>query len=319
MKVIRDLKNFTNSQKTVVTIGTFDGVHIGHQKIIKQLVDTARKQKLSSVVLTFFPHPRMILQKEESIQMIDTLDEKIQWLEKLGVDILVVHPFTVAFSRISAIAFARNILSEQLQCQHVIIGYDHRFGQNREATVQDLDTYGQLYGFEITVIPAQDIASIAVSSTKIRKALHNGDLSTANQYLNRPFRLSGTVIQGDQIGQTIDFRTANIDMAENYKLWPSRGVYVVSSQIDSVLSWGMMNIGNRPTVSGTATTIEVHFFELNQDLYERQLALDIHLKIRDEIKFASLQELKKQLEKDKALCLQSIPQILAGTATFTKN
>ena len=319
MKVIRDLKNFINSQKTVVTIGTFDGVHLGHQKILKQLVNTAKKQKLSSVVLTFFPHPRMVLQKEESIQMIDTLDEKIQWLKKLGVDILVVHPFSVAFSRTSAITFARDILSKQLQCQQVIIGYDHRFGQNREATVQDLDAFGQLYGFKINVIPAQDIASIAVSSTKIRKALHNGDLATANQYLNRPFRISGTVIQGDQIGQTIDFRTANIDIAENYKLWPSKGVYVVSSQIDTALCWGMMNIGNRPTVSGTATTIEVHFFEFNQDLYERSLALDIHLKIRDEIKFASLQGLKEQLKKDRTLCLQSIPKILDGTATFTKN
>ncbi len=302
-----------------MTIGTFDGVHLGHQKILKQLVDTAKKQKLSSVVLTFFPHPRMVLQKEESIQMIDTLDEKIQWLEKFGVDILVVQPFSVAFSRTSAITFARDILSEQLQCQQVIIGYDHRFGQNREATVEDLDAFGQLYGFKINVIPAQDIASIAVSSTKIRKALHNGDLATANQYLNRPFRISGTVIQGDQIGQTIDFRTANIDIAENYKLWPSKGVYVVSSQIDTVLCWGMMNIGNRPTVSGTATTIEVHFFEFNQDLYERSLALDIHLKIRDEIKFASLQGLKEQLKKDRTLCLQSIPKILDGTATFTKN
>lgn len=302
-----------------MTIGTFDGVHLGHQKILKQLVNTAKKQKLSSVVLTFFPHPRMVLQKEESIQMIDTLDEKIQWLKKLGVDILVVHPFSVAFSRTSAITFARDILSKQLQCQQVIIGYDHRFGQNREATVQDLDAFGQLYGFKVTVIPAQDIASIAVSSTKIRKALHNGDLATANQYLNRPFRISGTVIQGDQIGQTIDFRTANIDIAENYKLWPSKGVYVVSSQIDTVLCWGMMNIGNRPTVSGTATTIEVHFFEFNQDLYERSLALDIHLKIRDEIKFASLQGLKEQLKKDRTLCLQSIPKILDGTATFTKN
>ncbi len=302
-----------------MTIGTFDGVHLGHQKILKQLVNTAKKQKLSSVVLTFFPHPRMVLQKEESIQMIDTLDEKIQWLKKLGVDILVVHPFSVAFSRTSAITFARDILSKQLQCQQVIIGYDHRFGQNREATVQDLDAFGQLYGFKINVIPAQDIASIAVSSTKIRKALHNGDLATANQYLNRPFRISGTVIQGDQIGQTIDFRTANIDIAENYKLWPSKGVYVVSSQIDTVLCWGMMNIGNRPTVSGTATTIEVHFFEFNQDLYERSLALDIHLKIRDEIKFASLQGLKEQLKKDRTLCLQSIPKILDGTATFTKN
>lgn len=318
MKVIRDLKNFTSSKNTIVTIGTFDGVHVGHQKILKKLVAESKKRELHAVVVTFFPHPRMVLQKEQSVKMIDTLDEKIEWLDKLGVDTLVVHPFSKEFSRTTAIAFAREILASQLQCELVIIGYDHRFGQNREATIEDLEEFGQLYGFDVAVIPVQDVESIAVSSTKIRNALKEGELPTANQYLNRPFRLTGQVVEGDKIGHTIDFPTANIQIDEAYKLWPPNGVYLVNSQIDNQEYWGMMNIGNRPTVSGTATQIEVHFFAFRQDLYHQKLSLNIYLKIREEKKFDSLQKLKEQLAKDQALCLQTIPQITEGTATFTK-
>lgn len=319
MEVVRDLENFNGSQKTVLTIGTFDGVHIGHQKIIHQLVTTAKQNGLQSVVLTFFPHPRMVLQKESTVKMIDTLSEKIAWLDQLGVDTLIIHPFSIAFSRTSALTFARDIISDQLRCEKVIIGYDHRFGQNREATITDLETYGQLYGFEVVVIPAQDIASIAVSSTKIRNAITAGDVPMANNYLNRPFRLSGTVVSGNRIGKTIGFPTANIHIQESYKLWPPKGVYLVQSTLDNEIQWGMMNIGNRPTVAGSHTTIEVHFFELDQDLYDTNLRLDILLKIRDEKKFDSLQALQSQLEKDKAHCLATIPTIQQGTTTFTKN
>ena len=319
MKVIRDLKKFKSSQKTIVTIGTFDGVHIGHQKILNQLVTQSKKRDLVSVVLTFFPHPRMVLQKSQSVRMIDTLDEKIKGLELLGINHLVIHPFSKEFSRTSATAFARDILAEQLNCKHVIIGYDHRFGQNREASIEDLIGFGELYGFEVTVIPAQDVNSIAVSSTKIRTAIQEGDLPKATQYLNRPFRLIGTVIQGDKIGKKIQFPTANINIEESYKMWPDRGVYLVSCPIEGKLFWGMMNIGIRPTLSGTTPRIEVHFFDLNQDLYHQTLTLDIHLKIRDEKKFDSLQELKQQLEKDQLYCQKCIPKFLNVTATFTKN
>lgn len=318
MKVIRDLKNFTSSKNTAVTIGTFDGVHIGHQKILTKLVEESKKRGVDSVVVTFFPHPRMVLQKEQTVKMIDTLDEKIEWLDSLGIDTLVVHPFSKEFSRTTALTFARDIVASQLQCELVIIGYDHRFGQNREATIEDLEEYGHLYGFEVAVIPVQDIESIAVSSTKIRNALQQGQLPIANQYLNRPFRLTGQVIEGDKIGHTIDFPTANIHIEEAYKLWPPNGVYLVNSQIDNQEYWGMMNIGNRPTVSGSTTRIEVHFFELNQDLYHQKLSLNIYLKIREERKFDSLPKLKEQLTKDQALCQQTIPQITEGTATFTK-
>lgn len=319
MKVVRDLKNFTNSKKTVLTIGTFDGVHIGHQKIIKQLVETAQSKNLTSVVLTFFPHPRMVLQNDIAVRMIDTVDEKIQWLDQLGVDVLVIHPFSKSFSRTTAVTFARDIIANQLNAKEVIIGYDHRFGQNREATIEDLETFGQLYNFKVAVIPAQDIESIAVSSTKIRKAMSNSDLSTVRQYLNRPFRLTGLVVKGDQIGKSIGFPTANVAIEEKYKLWPSNGVYLVQSRIDQQNVWGMMNIGNRPTVAGKKTTIEVHFFDFNKNLYEQTIALDIHVKIREENKFDSLESLKKQLQKDQQLCLKTITAFPKRTATFTKN
>ena len=319
MKVVRDLKNFTNSKKTVLTIGTFDGVHIGHQKIIKQMVETAQSKNLTSVVLTFFPHPRMVLQNDIAVRMIDTVDEKIQWLDQLGVDVLVIHPFSKSFSRTTAVTFARDIIANQLNAKEVIIGYDHRFGQNREATIEDLETFGQLYNFKVAVIPAQDIESIAVSSTKIRKAMSNSDLSTVRQYLNRPFRLTGLVVKGDQIGKSIGFPTANVAIEEKYKLWPSNGVYLVQSRIDQQNVWGMMNIGNRPTVAGKKTTIEVHFFDFNKNLYEQTIALDIHVKIREENKFDSLESLKKQLQKDQQLCLKTITAFPKRTATFTKN
>lgn len=319
MKVIRDLNNFTSPKKTVLTIGTFDGVHIGHQKILKQLVATAQAQNLTSVVLTFFPHPRMVLQNDNAVRMIDTVDEKIQWLDHLGVDVLLIHPFSKSFSRTSAIAFARDVVSHQLNAAEVIIGYDHRFGQNREATIDDLEAFGQLYDFKVSVIPAQDIESIAVSSTKIRKAMAEGDLDTVRRYLNRPFRLTGQVVKGNQIGKSIGFPTANIYIKENNKLWPSKGVYLVQSQLGQQILWGMMNIGTRPTVAGKKTTIEVHFFDFDRDIYEHTVTLDLFSKIREEKKFDSLESLKKQLQKDQQLCLKTIAMFPNRTATFTKN
>ena len=231
--------------------------------------------------------------------------KKYNGLTNWGVDVLVIHPFSKSFSRTTAVTFARDIIANQLNAKEVIIGYDHRFGQNREATIEDLETYGQLYNFKVAVIPAQDIESIAVSSTKIRKAMSNSDLSTVRQYLNRPFRLTGLVVKGDQIGKSIGFPTANVAIEEKYKLWPSNGVYLVQSRIDQQNVWGMMNIGNRPTVAGKKTTIEVHFFDFNKNLYEQTIALDIHVKIREENKFDSLESLKKTVTKRPAALFEN--------------
>ena len=307
MKVILNIDNYHAIKACSLTIGTFDGVHVGHREIIQRLVNSAKEKNLLSVVLTFFPHPRMVLQKDTSIRLIDTLAEKQQLLEGLGVDILIVHPFSREFSRQSADEFTRDILVNSLQIGHLIIGYDHRFGRNREATVDDLILAGDIYGFSVDKIEAKDIDSVNVSSTKIRTALNEGDISTANTYLNRPFKLTGKVIQGEEIGRTIDYPTANITIEEEYKLLPDDGVYFVQSKRENEILYGMMNIGFRPTLEGETRSFEVHFFDFQEDLYGEELAIEFLQHIRKEKKFTSLEKLKEQLRSDQALCRTLIP------------
>ena len=298
MKIINSVFNFSSTAQTFVTIGTFDGVHFGHQKIIDKLIVEAKKANKKSVVLTFFPHPRMVLQKEGSLELINTIDERAKLLEKTGLDYLIIHPFSKAFSRTSALEFVREFLVNQLNISKLIIGYDHHFGKNREGNIQQLTEYSQLYDFVVEEIPAQDIDDVSVSSTKIRKALHSGELKTANNYLGYYFMLNGTVVNGKQLGGKIGYPTANIDIKEDYKLIPKTGVYVVKSQIDDKDVFGMMNIGNRPTVDGNHQTIEVHFFDFNQDLYNKNLTIELIYFLRDEHKFDSIESLIHQLKKD---------------------
>ena len=307
MKVISNIDNYHATSACSLTIGTFDGVHVGHREIIQRLVNSAKEKNLLSVVLTFFPHPRMVLQKDTSIKLIDTLAEKQKLLEDLGVDVLIVHPFSKAFSRQSADEFIRDILVNSLQIGHLIIGYDHRFGRNREATVDALISAGETYGFSVDKIEAQDIDSVNVSSTKIRTALNEGDILTANAYLNRAFTLTGKVIKGEEIGRTIDYPTANIAIAEEYKLLPADGVYFVQSKRKNETLYGMMNIGFRPTLEGETRSYEVHFFDFHEDLYGEELAIEFLHHIRKEKKFTSLEKLKAQLQNDQALCRTLIP------------
>ncbi|WP_435261087.1 bifunctional riboflavin kinase/FAD synthetase [Tenacibaculum sp. nBUS_03] len=299
MEITHSIFDFTPTQKTFVTIGTFDGVHIGHQKIIKKLVEDAKSANMKSVLLTFFPHPRMVLQKEVSIQLINTIKERTKYLEKLGLDYLIIHPFSKEFSRLTALDFVRDILVNQLNTSKLIIGYDHHFGKNREGNIEQLTEYSQLYDFSVEEIPAQDINDVSVSSTKIRKALLNGKLKTANKYLGYSFPLAGKVVDGKKLGSKIGFPTANISISENYKLIPKTGVYVVKSSINNELFFGMMNIGNRPTVNGKNKTIEVHFFDFNQDIYNQKISVDLLYFVRDEQKFDSINDLKQQLKNDK--------------------
>lgn len=282
----------------MVTIGTFDGVHIGHQKIIEKLVSEAKASNKKSVLLTFFPHPRMVLQKDVSIKLINTIDERAQHLEKLGLDYLIIHPFSREFSRLTALDFVRDILVNQLNISKLIIGYDHHFGKNREGNIEQLTEYSHLYDFTVEEIPAQDIDEVSVSSTKIRKALANGHLKTANNYLGYNFSLTGKVVNGKQLGGKIGFPTANIDIPEDYKLIPKTGVYIVKSIIDNTTIYGMMNIGNRPTVDGEHQTIEVHYFNFNQNLYGKELTIELLYYLRDEQKFDSVSGLISQLKKD---------------------
>lgn len=298
MNTIQNISNFSTTEKTFVTIGTFDGVHFGHQKIIEKLVLEAKKANRKSVLLTFFPHPRMVLQEDNSLELINTIEERTHLLEKIGLDYLIIHPFSVAFSRMSALAFVRDFLVNQLNISKLIIGYDHHFGKNREGNIVQLTEYSHLYGFTVEEIPAQDIDDVSVSSTKIRTALAEGNLHTANNYLGYPFMLSGTVVNGKQLGGKIGYPTANINIKETYKLIPKTGVYIVLSKIQDVNVYGMMNIGNRPTVGGSHQTIEVHFFDFNANLYHQQLTIKLLYFLRDEQKFDSIEHLMLQLKKD---------------------
>ena len=298
MDTIQNISNFSTSEKTYVTIGTFDGVHFGHQKIIQKLVLEAKKANRKSVLLTFFPHPRMVLQKDNSLELINTIEERIELLKKTGLDYLIIHPFSKAFSRMSALAFVRDLLVNQLNISKLIIGYDHHFGKNREGNIVQLSEYSHVYGFTVEEIPAQDIDDVSISSTKIRNALAKGNLKTANKYLGYPFMLSGKVVNGKQLGGKIGYPTANINIKEPYKLIPKTGVYIVLSEIQGTNIYGMMNIGSRPTVDGGHQTIEVHFFDFNANLYQQQLTINLLYFLRDEEKFDSIESLILQLKKD---------------------
>ena len=298
MNTIQNIANFSTSEKTYVTIGTFDGFHFGHQKIIEKLVLEAKNANKKSVLLTFFPHPRMVLQKDNSLELINTIEERANLLEITGLDYLIIHPFSIAFSRMSALAFVRDILVNQLHISKLIIGYDHHFGKNREGNIIQLTEYSHLYDFKVEEIPAQDIDAVSVSSTKIRNALAEGSLKTANSYLGYNFMLSGTVVNGKQLGGKIGYPTANINVKETYKLIPKTGVYVVLSKIQERNVYGMMNIGNRPTINGNHQTIEVHFFDFNADLYGQNLQIELLYFLRDEEKFDTIESLIIQLKKD---------------------
>ncbi len=298
LKIFHSINDFSSPKKTILTLGTFDGVHIGHKKILEKITQNTENEKYESLVLTFFPHPRMILQEESAIKLLNTITEKIDLLEKTGIENLVIHPFDESFSRLTAEEFVREILVEQFHIQKIIIGHDHRFGRNRTANIDDLIDFGKKYGFEVEQISAQEINEISVSSTKIRNALEEGDIVLANKYLGYEYFLTGTIIKGKQLGRTIGFPTANLKIEENYKLIPRNGVYIVSSIINNKTVFGMMNIGFNPTVNGENQTIEIHFFDFEADLYHQKITVSLLHRIRSEQKFDSVVLLKEQLEKD---------------------
>ncbi|SHJ56317.1 riboflavin kinase / FMN adenylyltransferase [Arenibacter nanhaiticus] len=308
MITVQSISNFDKAYPTAITIGTFDGVHIGHRKILERLIKNAKVLGLKSTVLTFFPHPRMVLQQDMSIQLLNTIEEKVSILNTLGLDYLIIHPFTKEFSRLSATQFVRDILVNNLKTKKIIIGYDHRFGRNRNADIKDLIAFGNILDFEVEEISALEIDDVSVSSTKIRKALDIGDIKTANAYLGYNYMLTGTIVKGKGLGRKIDFPTANLFIKETYKLIPKNGVYVVKSQIDGELVYGMMNIGVNPTVSGEKRSIEINFFDFQQDLYGKTLQIDIIDRIRDEHKFSSVEALRTQLIKDKQTSLAIISE-----------
>mgnify|MGYP006127305613 FL=1 len=304
---IKSAADYDQIKDSVVTIGTFDGVHLGHQKIIKRLVAIAHAEELQALVLTFFPHPRMVVQKDTSIKLINTIDEKADLIQDLGVDHLVIKAFTKDFSRLTSLEYVRDVLVNKLHVKHIIVGYDHHFGRNRTANIKDLKEFGAFYGFKVTEITAQEVGDVAVSSTKIRSALAEGSIKVANQFLGYNFMLNGTVVKGKGLGNTIQFPTANLQIEESYKLIPKKGVYLVQSIIDAQLVYGMLNIGTNPTVSdANEISVEVFFFDFNQTLYGTALNIQFLDRIRDEIKFSGLQALKVQLEQDQQAALAKI-------------
>ncbi|MEH6512762.1 bifunctional riboflavin kinase/FAD synthetase [Maribacter arcticus] len=306
MITVRNISKYKEEYPTVITIGTFDGVHIGHLKILNKIINHAKNTELKSSVLTFFPHPRMVLQKDTDIKLLNTIDEKVSILERLGLDILIIHPFTIEFSRLTATEFVRDILVNTLNIKKVIIGYDHRFGRNRNANITDLIAFGNALDFTVDEIPAQEIDDVSVSSTKIRKALEDGDIVTANSYLGYEYMLTGTIVRGKGIGKQLGYPTANLSIAESYKLIPKNGAYIVKSELDGTTVYGMMNIGFNPTVNGTEKSIEINFFDFDADLYDKKIQVAILARLRDEHKFESIDGLKTQLAKDKEKSLQYI-------------
>lgn len=289
----------------IVTSGTFDGVHVGHQKILSRLCELAQERGGESVVVTFWPHPRFVLQKDNhALKLLSTFEEKIELFEKAGIDHLVRIPFTKAFSRLSSHDFITKILVNKISTRYLVIGYDHRFGKNREGSFEYLKKNAHQYGFEVEEIPRQDIDHIGVSSTKIRKAISEGDMHTANEYLGRPYSIAGQVANGKKIGRSIGFPTANLHAIAPYKLIPADGVYAVRAVVKHELYDGMMNIGFRPTVDGSVHSVEVHLFNFDQSIYGETLHVQVLGRIRSEMKFSGIDTLKEQLAEDRKRAIE---------------
>ena len=299
LKVFTSINDFTTSKKTIVTLGTFDGVHIGHNAILDKICKAAQEENLESVILTFFPHPRLIVSNNYDIKLLNTMEEKSALLEKKGIQNFIIHPFDKMFSELSPREFVTQVLVEKLNIQKIIIGHDHKFGKDRAADFNDLINFGKEFGFEVEEISAQQINDVSVSSTKIRNALLDGNVVLANEYLGYPYVLSGNVVKGNQLGRTINFPTANIEIPEDYKLIPKNGVYIVTVNINNATVIGMMNIGVKPTLGENKLSIEVHLLNFNADIYNQKIQVNVLERLRDEQKFESFEALKSQLELDK--------------------
>lgn len=301
MKIFQGFESLEEIPNPVLTIGTFDGVHLGHQKIINRLNEEAEKVGGESVLFTFYPHPRMVLYPENhGLKLIQTQVEKIDKLRRFGLQNIIVHPFTKEFSRLSALEFVRDYLVNQLHVKKLVIGYDHQFGKNREGSIEFLRDVCDTYGFEVIEIPAKEINDVNVSSTKVRNAIQQGELEKAQHFLGEPFELHGRVVGGQAMGRQIGFPTANIDVESEIKLLPQTGVYAVNIMMgDGIIYEGMMNIGTKPTLSDTQElSLEVHLFDFEGDLYNQYVTVQLLSRFRDEQKFDSVYDLKEQLQKD---------------------
>jgi riboflavin kinase / FMN adenylyltransferase len=300
MKIYEGIEHFIPVKNAVVTSGTFDGVHLGHQKILKRIRNIADEINGETVLLTFWPHPRLVLYPEEhNLRLLSTFEEKTRLLREFGIDHLITIPFTKEFSELTSEQFIQNIIIDSLQTRKLVIGYDHRFGRNREGGFEYLKANIDKYTFELEEIAREDVDNVGISSSKIRAALEEGKVEVANEYLGREYELNGIIIKGQQLGRSIGFPTANIHITHDYKLIPCDGAYAVIAQIEGNNFKGMLNIGMRPTVNGSSQTIEVHLFDFEGDLYDMRVCVKLKSYLRPEIKFSGLEALQLQLKKDK--------------------
>jgi riboflavin kinase / FMN adenylyltransferase len=307
MRVFYSLDDLPHFKNAVFTQGTFDGVHLGHQKILKTLHEEKIRINGESILMTFWPHPRLMLYPDDNhLKLLQTLPEKLKILEQCGIDNVIVIKFDQSFGKMTADDFVLNVLIQKIKIKTAIFGYDHRFGKGRMGDIKLLEAYSEIHDFNVIQIGAEDIDKITISSSKIRQALLNGDILLANQYLGRHYSFSGTIIKGMQLGRTIGFPTANIELDDPIKLLPLNGVYLVKSTINNVLYHGMLNIGTNPTIEHKGFTIEVHFFEMNEDIYGQFVEIVLIERLRDEKKFSSLEELSLNLQLDKKTALDKI-------------
>jgi len=304
MNIYHNIDEFSPINNAVVTIGTFDGVHLGHRKIISRIKELAEECGGESVILTFFPHPRMILHPEdESLKLINTIHEKAALLEELGVDHLIITPFSRDFSNQEPDAYIRDVLVNHIGTKKIVIGYDHRFGKDRQGDFDTLLKLSNVYNYDVIEIPEQDINDVAVSSTRIRNALLSGDIELANTFLGYPFFITGKVGRGDKIGRTIGYPTANIVIEESYKLIPSDGIFSAMVNINGTSYKGMAYIGTRPTINGITRNIEVNIFDFDTEIYGQDVSMQFLHFVRGDIKFEGLEQLIVQLAKDKETVL----------------
>ena len=307
MKIYEGVEQFSQLNNAIVTAGTFDGVHIGHQKILERLSNLAQQTNGETVLITFWPHPRLVLDPANAtIELLTTFSEKAALLEEYGLDHLIKIPFTKEFSRTSSVDFIKNILVDAIGTKKLVIGYDHKFGHNREGSFDALKDNAHQYGFSVEEIPRQDIEHVGVSSSKIRKHLSNGEIHVSNQYLGWDYCLTGKIITGNRLGRTIGFPTANIEVNSLHKLIPSFGSYAVRVTLKGSIYNGMLNIGVRPTVNGEKQTIEVNIFDFDESIYGEEITVSFVRLIRKETKFESLDALRIQLADDKKAALNML-------------
>ena len=302
MRIFRGIDELGAFKNSVVTIGTFDGAHKGHQKILSRLNDRAKETQGESILFTFYPHPRMIVFPENhNLKLLQTIDEKIESLASFGLDNLIIYPFTKEFSRLTAFEFVRDILVEKLKVKTLVIGYDHQFGRNREGDLEFLKETAKIFDFDVEEISAEEVQEVNVSSTKIRQSLNNGNIERANEFLGRPFLCTGKVVEGKRLGRELGFPTLNIEVNNEHKILPKDGVYAVNVQIKDEHFEGMMNIGQNPTVQKNTEQekkLEVHIFDFDKEVYGAEVKVFFQKFIRDEKTFSNLEELKSQLIQD---------------------